>query len=147
MTMTNSTEPQPVNHNQAATMTGDRHHHRNTTPTITPHPESDNLSHKPPEPSEAQLLDMVRTACRWLRLLSYHTADSRRSEPGFPDVVIVGARGVLFRELKSTRGRVTADQQRWLTALTAAGANADTWRPDDWPVGILTELDGIRGRS
>jgi hypothetical protein len=140
-----STEPQPVSHDQAASMTGDRDHHGNTTPTLAAHSESDNLSHKPPEASEQQLLEMVQSACRWFNLLSYHTHDSRRSEPGFPDLVVVGPQGVLFRELKSTRGRVTADQQRWLTALIAAGANADTWRPADWPVGILTELDGIRG--
>jgi hypothetical protein len=47
-----STEPQPVSHDQAASMTGDRDHHGNTTPTLAAHPESDNLSHKPPEASE-----------------------------------------------------------------------------------------------
>jgi hypothetical protein len=74
----------------------------------------------------------------------YHTHNSRRSEPGFPDLTVVGAHGVLFRELKSERGRVTADQRRWLDALAAAGADVVVWRPCDWPQRIHAELESIR---
>lgn len=46
--------------------------------------------------------------------LRYHTRDSRRSQPGFLDLVLVNvARGrVLFRELKTDAGKLTADQAR-----------------------------------
>ncbi len=96
--------------------------------------------------TEAELLDAVRQACRWSGLLCYHTHDSRRSERGFPDVVVVGPHGVVFRELKAERGRVTPDQREWLDRLTDADADADVWRPDDWPTRVLAELAGIGGR-
>jgi hypothetical protein len=53
----------------------------------------------------------------------YHTWDSRKSEPDFPDLVLVRDR-VMFAELKSPRGRLRKDQAAWLCALRAAGAEA-----------------------
>ena len=49
--------------------------------------------------------------------LYYHTQDSRRSTPGFPDVVIVKAGTVIFAELKVAKGKVTVEQRAWLDAL------------------------------
>ena len=95
--------------------------------------------------TERELLDAVRDACRWAGLLCYHTHDSRRSEPGWPDLVVVG-KSVLYRELKSDRGRLTPDQRTWLDRLSQAGADADVWRPDDWPDRVLDEIHGIGGR-
>ena len=97
--------------------------------------------------SEAQLLAIIRQACRTLGLLCYHTHDSRRSEAGFPDLVIVGER-VIYRELKSARGRVRPEQRVWLDALTAAGQDADIWRPRDLHSGrIASELTSLRRRE
>lgn len=81
--------------------------------------------------TEAQLLSAVKAACRQLPVRCYHTRYSLGSEPGFPDVVIVGRRGILFRELKGPRGRLTDAQRGWLEDLRAAGADADVWRPGD----------------
>ena len=78
--------------------------------------------------------------------MCYHTHDSRRSEPGFPDVVVVGPHGLLWRELKSSTGRLTPDQRVWLDKLRQAGSDVDVWRPSDWPGRVLTELAGIGGR-
>lgn len=94
--------------------------------------------------SEAQLDAHVRELCKGLGLLRYHTHDSRRSPSGFPDLVCVGPRGVLFRELKRQRGKVSAEQQEWLDALTATGQNAAVWRPASLLSGaIAAELAGI----
>ncbi len=64
--------------------------------------------------------------------LVYHNPDSRRSTAGFPDLVLLKDR-LLFRELKTTTGRVSEAQKYWLTALTWVGQDAKVWRPADWP--------------
>ena len=51
--------------------------------------------------SEDELDDVIREACRVRGLLAYHTHDSRRSAPGFPDWVIIGPGGGIFRECKA----------------------------------------------
>lgn len=73
--------------------------------------------------------------------LGYHTHDSRRSEPGFPDLVLVSSRHgrILFRELKTDKGRVSPDQRKWIDGLTAAGADAGVWRPEDLRSGRVTQ--------
>ena len=58
----------------------------------------------------------------------YHTYDSRRSEPGFPDLVLVRNK-VLFRELKTDKGQLTDAQKTWGQLLTAAGTDYAVWRP------------------
>lgn len=89
--------------------------------------------------TERVLQERVRHLAVAMGWLVYHTHDSRRSEPGFPDLVLVHAdrRLLLYRELKTMRGTVTAHQRRWLDALTAAGANAAVWRPTDWLDGTV----------
>lgn len=92
---------------------------------------------------EAVLQMRVEQHARTLGWLAYHTHDSRRSAAGFPDLVLVHDRQarVLYRELKTARGRVSPDQQRWLTALAAAGQDAAVWRPADLISGrVLDEL-------
>ena len=85
--------------------------------------------------SEKEFQDAVVEFARWTGWLVFHDNDSRRNVAGFPDLVLVHpVRGVLFCELKTDTGRVTAAQQRWLDTLTAAGAEAYVWRPDDWPL-------------
>lgn len=62
----------------------------------------------------------------------YHAFDSRKSAAGFPDLVLVRDR-VLFVELKTATGTTSPDQDIWLEALRAAGAEVHVWRPADWP--------------
>lgn len=97
------------------------------------------------EMSEEQLYEAVRDLAVRLGLLLYHTRDSRRSYSGFPDLVIAGAGGVLFRELKKAGQDPTPEQHIWLTALTAAGADAAVWRPADLRSDrVRTELQQLR---
>lgn len=93
--------------------------------------------------TEADLQNMVLDLCKHMNLLAYHVYDSRRSVPGFPDLVIVGATDVLYRELKTQKGRLRPEQDQWLEALHATGANASVWRPSDWPTRIHTELSAL----
>lgn len=64
----------------------------------------------------------------------YHPFDSRRSAAGFPDIVAVRRPRVIWAELKSERGRLTADQVAWLTELRACGQEAYWWKPSMWPI-------------
>lgn len=83
--------------------------------------------------SEAQLLAAVRRLARYTGWLCYHTADSRRSEPGYPDCTLVHVRQqrVIFAELKVEGGKTTPAQDQWLAALAAAGCETYLWRPSD----------------
>lgn len=83
--------------------------------------------------------------CKWMNLYVYHTHDSRRSARGFPDLVIVGPGGILFRELKTETGRLSREQTEVLARLTTAGADAAVWRPADLTDGVISaELEHIR---
>jgi len=86
--------------------------------------------------TEKELLQAVRDLARLRNWLVYHTHDSRRSEPGFPDLVLVKDR-VLFVELKSERGKPTPAQNEWHVALWQAGATLFVWRPSDWLDGTI----------
>jgi hypothetical protein len=97
--------------------------------------------------SEAELEGGMRRLLRDLPgVLWYHTHDSRRSPSGFPDLVLAGPGGVLFRELKRQGKKPTAAQDEWLCALTDAGQDAGVWRPDSLLDGtIALELAAIAG--
>lgn len=47
---------------------------------------------------------------------------------GFPDLVLARRGSVLIAELKTQRGRVTREQERWAEAI---GECYRLWRPDD----------------
>lgn len=53
---------------------------------------------------------------------------------GFPDLVLAHAkrRQLVFAELKTDTRRTTFEQDMWLKALAAAGADVFCWRPADW---------------
>lgn len=92
---------------------------------------------------EASMADRLMTEAQWQRKVTdyarlkgwrwYHTHDSRRSNHGFPDLVLVRAGRLIFAELKSEAGRVTPAQQAWLNDLTEAIGAVYLWRPSDWP--------------
>jgi len=91
--------------------------------------------------TEDELLATVREMAVTLGWRTYHTHDSRRSETGWPDLVLVRDRRFLVRELKSMTGRVTPAQDAWLTDLAIAGLDVGVWRPSDLLDGsILTQL-------
>ncbi|MCQ9367356.1 VRR-NUC domain-containing protein [Brevibacterium sp. 91QC2O2] len=83
--------------------------------------------------TEAQFQSQVVAMARSLGWMSYHTHDSRRSDPGFPDLCLVhpGRARVMWRELKTETGRLRPAQRDWLGALADAGQDAGVWRPSD----------------
>jgi hypothetical protein len=96
--------------------------------------------------TEAELLQTVRDLCGYLHVRCYHTHRSDRSEPGFPDLTIVGPKGLIFRELKTEAGKLTRAQMAWGHELTEAGADWKVWRPHDLP-GMSGEIVRLCGRG
>ena len=91
---------------------------------------------------EAALLTEILAMARPLGWLCYHTHDSRRSAAGFPDLVLVNATRVIFAELKTRTGKVTAEQELWLTVLRhTEKVEVYLWRPADLAQ-IQTILEG-----
>ena len=98
-----------------------------------------NVERSPVHPTirEADFLATVTelaTLCGWL---VYHTYDSRRSQAGFPDLVLVRADSLIFAELKTAKGTIKPIQRKWLDTLAAvAKTQPDVavylWRPEDW---------------
>lgn len=91
--------------------------------------------------SEARLQQMVIDLARWAGYLHYHTVDSRKSRPGFPDLVFVHATTgrLIFAELKSEIGRLTDSQQAWLSHLGKRN-EVHLWRPGDWESGEIRRV-------
>ena len=85
-----------------------------------------------PEADEKAFQAEVIKEARRLGWRHYHTYDSRKSAAGFPDLVLVRDR-VVWVELKSATGRLTAAQEEWRDWLLAAGQEWHLWRPADWP--------------
>ena len=75
--------------------------------------------------------------------LVYHTYDSRRSAPGFPDLVLVKGERILYRELKTETGKLTDAQTLWGKKLREAGGNWTVWRPSQLDE-IYRFLMGVR---
>jgi len=79
---------------------------------------------------QAQVLDLARLS-GWR---CYHTHDSRRSAPGFPDLAMVRPPVIVFAELKTDTGKVRREQRDWLATLGGCeSVEAALWRPGDWP--------------
>lgn len=84
----------------------------------------------------------VVTLARQLGWRRYHTYRSDRSQPGFPDEVLLRER-VIYLELKRETGKLSDAQKDWIGALLAAGAEAYVARPRD--LEPLAEILACRG--
>jgi len=81
--------------------------------------------------SEERLLDTFRQAARLGGWRTYHTRDSRKSEQGFPDLILVRDRECIAAELKTERGRVTDAQRDSLACLDRVpGVEVHVVRPN-----------------
>ena len=64
--------------------------------------------------------------------LVYHTHDSRRSQPGFPDLTLAKNGRTIFAELKTEKGKVRPAQQVWLNELQKnEQLEVFLWRPSN----------------
>lgn len=90
---------------------------------------------------QSAVIDLIRYRHLWY----YHIPDSRLAPAGWPDLVIIGPGGMLYRELKTMTGRLRTQQHHVIDMLTAIGMDVDVWRLADMASGrIIRELDVIR---
>ena len=62
----------------------------------------------------------------------YHNPDSRRSNAGFPDLVLIRPPRILWIELKAEKGKLTDPQEEFFNLLRECEAEAYIWWPKDW---------------
>jgi hypothetical protein len=94
--------------------------------------------------TEAQLEEAVRALCADLGVRRFHVRNSRGMAAGWPDDVLIGAQGILYRELKSEHGILSAEQREVGEAITRGRGNWRVWRPSDLLAGrIAAELTEI----
>jgi hypothetical protein len=74
---------------------------------------------------QAQVVQLARTL-GWHRPM--HIYDSRRTEPGWPDLALVRDRFLLL-ELKTETGRLTNPQRNWIGRLHKANVEVYVVRP------------------
>ena len=93
-----------------------------------------------PPISEKKFQQQVLQIAKLHRWATYHTFDSRRSNAGFPDLVLVRAHRLIFAELKSEKGKESIAQESWRQILKQTTAEAYLWRPSmmDEIIRILT---------
>lgn len=98
--------------------------------------------------TENQLQETIVEMCKWFSLFVYHTYDSRNSTSGFPDLVIIAAGGVMYRELKTENAKLRPDQSDVLALLRLSGQDAAVWRPSDLALGnIRQELQELARKT
>jgi hypothetical protein len=110
-----------------------------------------------PHITEEALQDAVVKCARLLGWRVHHAWLSLHSAAGYPDLTLVWpADGqppagrparLLFLELKTARGRLSAEQEAWGAALAAVGGPV-AWRvirPRDWLDGTVERL--LRGEE
>lgn len=92
--------------------------------------------------------DLQKNVIKMARLLGwnvYHTFDSRKSEPGFPDLCMMHheLKRIIFAELKTEKGKVTEAQEAWLNQLYDVAQESNNvvqvklWRPHQWATGAI----------
>jgi hypothetical protein len=100
---------------------------------------------KPGAPTETQFQKAVTGLCDWRGVWWYHASQPLRDHPGFPDLILVGNRRTIFRELKKAGEKPTAEQVDVGMRLERSGEDWAVWCPADWDSGrIQREIEAIR---
>ena len=94
-----------------------------------------------PAVTEADLLAAVIELALLRGWAVHHCRPARTSKgwrtpikgtPGFVDLVLARDGRLLFVELKSARGKLSAGQEEWIKALRLHGDLVFVWQPADW---------------
>lgn len=90
----------------------------------------------PPDCAEEEFQKRVVDFATMHGWMVYHTRDSRGSQEGFPDLVLVRGSKLYFVELKKEDGVESKAQKKWAEALATVCPKYVwhfLWRPSHWP--------------
>jgi hypothetical protein len=85
--------------------------------------------------SEKVWQDQVLALAKIYEWQYYHTWRSTKSVEGFPDLVLLRKKRIIFAELKGPdhkKQRLSIHQEKWITNLKHAIKEVYVWRPQDW---------------
>lgn len=91
--------------------------------------------------SEAAFQRLVTDLAEWCGWHWTFNADSRRTQAGVPDLLLMRGRKCLWREIKTESGKLRPEQLAFGQRLLRAGQDWCVWKPSDWRtiVETLTE--------
>lgn len=89
---------------------------------------------KPPRITEKAWSAQFKNLFEMLGWKGYHTFNSMRSAPGFPDWTLynLSQKRVIFVELKAEDGTLSDRQRVWVDALKHCGQEVYVWKPSDF---------------
>jgi hypothetical protein len=92
---------------------------------------------EPPAPpplwiSEAALQRLITDLAEWCGWYWTFNADSRHTQAGVPDLLLMRGKRLLWRELKRESGRLRPEQLAFGQRLLRAGQDWACWRPSSW---------------
>jgi hypothetical protein len=89
---------------------------------------------------ELPFMRRVRATAHATGWLMYHTVDAKRSDPGFPDLILLRPGEGIAAECKRNTEKPSPEQITWLTFFASLpGMEACVWRPRD-EAAILVRL-------
>ena len=94
------------------------------------------------EMTEKTLQAFTLQAARGAGFVAYHTWNSQKSAPGFPDLVMAKPGRLLFVELKRHGKHPTEAQQAWLDTLAQVAGDVEVyvWTPESWVDGTIIRI-------
>jgi len=90
-----------------------------------------------------QFQDEILKLCR-NKPIHVHWCRNLSAQRGFPDLVLIGIRGVKWRELKIPPDHLTSEQRALGYRLTASGQDWGVWTPNDLGNGVIIgDIEGL----
>ena len=91
---------------------------------------------EPPGPpslwiAEAPFQRLITDLAEWCGWVWWHDEDSRKNDAGLPDLLLIRRR-LIWREIKTERGKLRPEQLAFGQRLLRAGQDWDCWRPSGW---------------
>ena len=95
------------------------------------------------EISEKQFEAQIKDLAKIYHWKYYHTWKSIHSPAGFPDIVMVKPPRLIFAELKSEKGKITPEQEEWLSLLRQCGSYPSSSLIDDKGLTLVYQRLGV----